>query len=336
VFDAGSLLKGPRGRRLCWCLLADVISVRLRNAAVFEGDVTGLIDDLAACAGRVAVGDSLMSAFGDVVASAAYWQEPDNEDRALASDAVREALAPVAEAVSAAPAARWWSTPIALERQMYVEWASAPETSPVSLSGSAAKLVQWRVQTLDDEERAGRERPSDPSAPYSGYWWSTPELSELNASTRTLPSGAAVGLSLVEDSLGWTEARCWPVLPRPDARVYEVRGPSSWVALVEHYPLDVSKARRHDWWRATGMHGRWLIPDFAAVAADYDAVHLTAAAYLTTAGRALPVGDAQTVLAGWDPDKTYWLADVLSLDGDPQRWVQDDEHDACAWQVARA
>ena len=26
---------------------------------------------------------------------------------------------------------------------------------------------------------------------------------------------------------------------------------------------------------ATGWAGRWLIPDFAAVAADYDAVHLS-------------------------------------------------------------
>jgi hypothetical protein len=37
----------------------------------------------------------------------------------------------------------------------------------------------------------------------------------------------------------------------------------------------VTKARRHDWWRATGEDHGWAIPDYPAVAADYDAIHLT-------------------------------------------------------------
>jgi hypothetical protein len=72
---------------------------------------------------------------------------------------------------------------------------------------------------------------------------------------------------------------------------------------VGRYPLDVSKSRRRDWWRATGRAGRWLIPDYAAVAADWDAVHVSVSGYLTTAGIAIPAGsDAYTMLAGWDPD----------------------------------
>jgi len=42
-------------------------------------------------------------------------------------------------------------------------------------------------------------------------------------------------------------------------------------------------SRRHDWWRVTGSAGAWMIPDWVAVAADYDAVHLTVGGYLTTA-----------------------------------------------------
>jgi hypothetical protein len=61
------------------------------------------------------------------------------------------------------------------------------------------------------------------------------------------------------------------------------------------------------------------------VAAHYDAVHLTVGGYLTTAGRALSVsGSAATMLAGWDPDETYWLADVLEPAGAPARWVESD------------
>ena len=52
--------------------------------------------------------------------------------------------------------------------------------------------------------------------------------------------------------------------------------------------------------------------------AEVDAVHLTVDAYLSAAGRALPVelpaggAPACTVLAGWDPDVTWWISDVLT------------------------
>ena len=60
------------------------------------------------------------------------------------------------------------------------------------------------------------------------------------------------------------------------------------------------------------------------MAADWDAVHVCVAGYLTTAGIAIPVGDgASTMLAGWDPDATWWLTDVLSLAGAPQDWRAD-------------
>ncbi|HEY5988736.1 MAG TPA: hypothetical protein VIV12_20500, partial [Streptosporangiaceae bacterium] len=84
---------------------------------------------------------------------------------------------------------------------------------------------------------------------------------------------------------------------------------------------DVSKSRRHDWWRVTGWAGSWLMPDYAAAAFDYDAIHLSVGGYLTTAGNALPVDDARCLLAGWDPDETYWLADVLAAAGPPIRWI---------------
>ncbi|SDY63785.1 hypothetical protein SAMN05660209_03348 [Geodermatophilus africanus] len=142
--------------------------------------------------------------------------------------------------------------------------------------------------------------------------------------TRRLPAG----LQLVEDSLGWESARSWPVSPPAQtARVLEVTGPVAWVTLVERFPLDVTASRRHDWWRATGRDSAWAIPDWAAVAEEFDAVHLTVDGYLATAGRALPVrtpdGPAGTVLAGWDPGATWWLTDVLPGLGEPTDWRGD-------------
>jgi hypothetical protein len=31
------------------------------------------------------------------------------------------------------------------------------------------------------------------------------------------------------------------------------------------------------------------------------------------------------MLAGWDPDATWWLNDVLSLTSPPEDWRQDDQ-----------
>jgi len=43
-----------------------------------------------------------------------------------------------------------------------------------------------------------------------------------------------------------------------------------------------------------------------------------------TAGTAIPAGDgARTVLAGWDPDSTWWLNDVLSFSSPREDWRND-------------
>jgi len=34
----------------------------------------------------------------------------------------------------------------------------------------------------------------------------------------------------------------------------------------------------------------------------------------------LPVLHASTVLAGWDPDQTFWLTDILTESGAPTEW----------------
>jgi hypothetical protein len=329
---AAELLSGPRGRRLCWTLLGDGDHpgwARVQRRAL-AGDLAGLTGELAACATLTdltrisATTDelALLAALGETVDSARYWGPPDEEDLALSDPAVREALLPAAQAVAAAPAARWWSAPVERDRQQYVEWLDEHDYSP-ALTGAAAELAAWRSDMLEDE-RSAQKRPEDPSAAFGGNWWSAPIPSLLPETTRSIPGIGAVGLVLVEDGFGWRNACCWPVRPQPGARIYEIFGPAQWINLVGSYPLDVSKARRHEWWKVTGWAGSWFIPDFAAVAADYDAAHVSIAGYLATAGRALPVGDARTVMAGWDPDQTFWLADVLAYAGPATHWVDQD------------
>jgi hypothetical protein len=202
--------------------------------------------------------------------------------------------------------------------QRHVTWLDDPPGDPLATTDTAGKLANWRAVTVADELGA-RSWPADPAAPLSGMWWSIPL--HLPATTRNLPSLGATKLALVEDSLGWSQARVSAVTPRDGCRIYEITGAGAWAALVARYPLDVSRSRRHDWWRATGETGSWAIPDWEAVARDFDGVHLTVWAYLTTAGRAISGGEFRTVLAGWDPDETYWLTDVLRDDRYSTDWV---------------
>jgi len=112
--------------------------------------------------------------------------------------------------------------------------------------------------------------------------------------------------------------------PPPDPGVYEITNPAAWVGLVEAYPLDVSPSRGSAWTLVSNADGPLLIPDWAAVSADYDAIHLTVLAYLGTAGRAIAVGAGVTILAGCEPDVTYWLTDVLTQAGEPTAWIAVD------------
>jgi hypothetical protein len=297
------------------------------RAALAITDLTGLTE-----CGRLH--EALLAA----VDSARYWQEPDDVDQVLTDDAVADMLLPVAGAVTAAPAAGWWAEPLCRDDQPAVAWEF---TDPPLTTGTHGRLVQWRTDTLIDDERAARERPRDPTAAWGGHWWSTPAGQRLVVTTRTRPALAAdgfapVGLLLVEDEMGWRTARSWPVHPPADVGVLELTRPADWVALVARYPLAVTASRRHDWWRTTGWDGEWLVPDWTAVAEDYDGVHLTVDGYLSTAGRALsvPGTDARTLLGGWDPDAIWWLTDVLPGLGEPTDWHRRDD-ESPRWAAAR-
>lgn len=366
----GELLAGPRGRHACFEVVSpyngDVdleqfpawLALRYgsgnADAAQLAGELTALVaaadlDAVAATAGDA----GLLRYVAEALTWATYWQSGQAWQRLLATDEIGTVLEPVARAVTAAPAAQWWPSPVDPDRQQYAQFLSRDgdfDMEPPALTGAADRVARWREQAAE-RERAAASRPSDPAANYSDWWWSTPSLAGLVSTTRSVPGLGALRLCLVEDSLGWPEALCWPLTPRPSAKVYEIGGQKDWTALVRQYPLDVTKSRWHDWFKITGRAGTWLIPDYRAVAADYDGVHLTVGGYLTTAGRPLAVdgsleaGAVATMLAGWDPDLTYWLADVLEPagqagpgaqarpGGQPVRWVECDD-EPLGWAAA--
>lgn len=283
--------------------------------------------------GAVALSDALDLA----VAFAWYWQEPSGEDLLAADQDVRAALRAVAEAVVAAPGTVWWTSPVDLSDQWVVQGGLPSGTAPDADDGTAP-------------ERTGEPAPAPALAGWlrrielgkqtepvtSGVWWSGPSLGVLR-STRRWAAGlhpgherydqestGPLGLTFVEDTPGWEDVVATRLAVDPGARVLEVDGPDVWADLCRRYPSPVFTSP--DWHRATGRDGRWLVPDWDAVARDVDAVHLTVAGYLTTAGRVVEVGDGvASVLAGWSPDETSWFRGAQVDAGSEQRWHLDRE-----------
>lgn len=355
------LLTGPRGRRALAGLLSDphdpgagtslwhaetllthLDAGRTTERAVAEHVSAAVAEtDLAPLASATDP-VALLPALQEAVDWAWYWQRPSEHDVLLARPLVAAALRPLAEAVLASPAAAWWWRPCDTDDQHHVEHVrddGQVEHDPAlqALDGGAvaAALARWRTETLADEDRARRERPTAADAPWSGRWWSTPALTGVLSSRSRTPTT----LTLVEDSVGWPAAQTRRLRLRAGVRVYEVDGPDAWVRLASRYPLPVTRSRRHDWYRATGWDGSWVLPDWSAVAADWDGVHVSPLGYLTTAGRALVTeapgeevltggspGPARTLLAGWDPGTAWWLRGAVDAVESQERWHLDGGH----------
>ncbi|TWH44416.1 hypothetical protein [Rhodococcus rhodochrous] len=270
----------------------------------------------------------VLEALGRATDFARYWQPPDEEDLWFADPAIVTASSPIVEAVLACAHARWWSTPMdpTCQRAVQKRYTSTDEWSETFWNNQDhdADLPAWRRHVLADEDRFRRFLDADPERQISGEWWSTPVPSRVRVTSRARQNLGAVELLLAEDdNSDGRHARVWSVHVDDAARIYEITGSAAWTHLVDAYPLPVAASRRSDWYEATGKHLQWYLPDWAAVSADYDAVHLTALGYLTTPGLALPLTThtGASVLAGWDPDATFWLDPrLVRTFGRPVEW----------------
>ena len=342
MMTAERLLAGPRGRRLLLHValtcdldqeqsLARAVSDTSYAIAVTRGHAVSrfgwgdpgperTMADVVAALGSLdlgPIGDAVVwEALSASVDSAMYWQEPDGDDLLAARPAVVEGLGPVAERVAALPTPLWWGGPAPVGDQWELQWDEAGAGPP------RGTLAGWREEMLLEEERATVERAGSVEEMISGFWWSRPPH-WLCSSTR-LVDGVPVGMRLVEDALGWTRATATRLQVADGARIYEVDSAAAWAGLCREFPLEVTAQRRHDWYRTTGREGRWVVPDWAAVAGSYDAVHLSVEGYLEAATTAIPVaGELASVIAGWDPDTTWWLTDAATPTGQSRRVVWD-------------
>ena len=336
------MVVGPWGRRLCFEVLAEFadpghqppwLSFERIDFGRAERELHASVQsaDLGAIA-ALEDESSLLPALDRAVGSATYWQELNPDDQFLSTEGVAHQLSTVADAISKSPAAAWWATPLATEAQHVVQHeiddlGERNANTPPEMTGMSERIASWRAEAVE-KEGLYRKQPRNPNKAMGGSWWSTPIFGSIDTA-RTVDC-VPVGLSLVEDAFNWTTAYSWAVAVRPGMRIFEINSEDDWTHLVSTYPFDVSRSRRGVWFSLTGRDGPWLIPDWMAVSAEYDAVHLSVGAYLSSAGRAIEVGEASTVLAGWGPDATWWLTDALEIKGPVVRWNGDSD-DPLSW-----
>lgn len=314
-------------------------------------------------------GTELLEALEVTVSQASYWGDVHGEEILAAQEPIRQALFPFArEAARAALDLGLDASPVA-DSSWVVEFDNSAAGlrfgAPPAQDDAAQVLDEWWDRTTAWESRMILELPADPSARHSGEWWSTPP-SGLVLSCPSWPTavmdpqrgphhGEPAGLRLVEDPHGWTRAMAYRLeSPRPpeDLRLFLIDSPQDWAWLCARFPFDVSATKRHDWHRITDHAEPWFIPDFDAMASEFDAVHLTLRGYLSAAGIAIPVprltepGDGpdvlneelpareplgHSVIAGWAPMSTYWLVNARADPDSGTGWEGDGQ---CAWWPA--
>ncbi len=90
----------------------------------------------------------------------------------------------------------------------------------------------------------------------------------------------------------------WALEVDQNATVLEVASARDWLSVVDAHPVH---------------HRGFVYPDWTAIAARWDAVHMTAAAILATQGVCLRLADGSPVAAPfWDVESTFWLRWVFA------------------------
>ena len=205
----------------------------------------------------------------------------------------------LAQEVAEQPGSGWWAAPVEPERQVL----------------------------LVDRE------PADHSTLTSGWNWEDYAERPIDwRMTSTLHSGVSCGDVSIASGVGdWSdepEIRSTAVVDAA-ARVREIVTPDDWHALCASHPRvrakpEPSPPPRSGWHYAPlGLpqdgpdRAGMLVPDWSALAADLDGVHLTFAGLLTVPFVEHSSEAGSTMMWSWDTEGTMWLQGAFLRAGEP-------------------
>ncbi len=216
---------------------------------------------------------------GQALTDVSVWRS----DHAIAVQqilAVGPRLAPSARAILARPEAAWWFGP--LDRQ-----AQLSAVNPTGTTLPTPPIV-----------------PAGPPSAWERYaqkpFWGLYTSTEI-AGTSSFLTGAAAYAGDLGPFVYPVERYRFTVSAA--ARVFTVNGPAAWHRLCATYAAP----------EPGGLLGDLLVPDFAAVAREWDAVHLTLGGLLAADQVRVDGPAGSSELQGWNAEQTVWL-----------RWVFDD------------
>ena len=187
-----------------------------------------------------------------------------------------------ARAVFEHPGTAWWFNDIDLTAQAWVSinWTSPPLKF---IYGTPPNTTEW-------------QRPKNPSSgweryaqkPFSKLPQVTSTLYEPHMTSKLVAYDERVGDYMCEFPLAW-----WTMRFLEEVRVFEIHGPADWHDLCVRYPAKYKGDR--------------LVPNWGAVAEEWDGVHLSFGGLLTAEQNRYESAAGWTMLNSWHAEQTYWL-----------------------------
>ena len=254
-----------------------------------------------------------LRALADAVSETSIWQPlyPRVAEFILSRG---QRLRDLARAILESPASGWWFAPIDRDAQT---WA-APYRAPADLAPTPPMFNAPKRPMTRWEQWANKSE--------NGLYTST-LLDGTTAMLSALDSGMASDLMISYP------VRSWRLRADAAARVYEIRGPLDWHSLCARYPaqslLDASDEpeviQNENVYPLLRVEGearyataidRPLAPNWAAVAADWDGVHMTFGGLLTCDKARVASSSGWSMNRFWDLEQTLWLRWAF---GDPER-----------------
>ncbi len=231
-------------------------------------DAPSLLSHFAAVMGSIT--HTQLTAAAHVPLQRAPELDPRVADEAVASSRLLEAISAVDEALT--------SGPLPVERQHWI--AIARPSAGESLDGLAPAERRF-IPVFPDYELPPSPKPFN-----------------VGLYTSTVPRGAPsmwrsyLG-TYYDDTLFPLPWRVWRLRPRAgEILVREIATARQWADFIDAYGI---------------LHGEHLYPDWGAVAAEYDAVHLTASAVVALQGFSLRTPRGLTAPTYWDIETTFWM-----------------------------
>ena len=200
-----------------------------------------------------------------------------------------------ARAILREPAADWWFGPLDIAHQVWVPRDGQPP--------SEAQLVT-PVQPPSQAQLATPVQPPPSFERYAqklawGFCTST-----LIQETSSMFAAIDCGVGDIRQAYSGPPYAFWQMTVDTSARVFEIDGPQAWHNLCVRYPAEGTADRGSP--DFSGDKGR-LVPDWFAVAADWDAVHLTFGGLLTAEQVRVGSPSGWTYHWAWDYEQTMWL-----------------------------